>query len=191
MKNKLSKERIASIVAITEIEQESHPSSKEVIEIVTTYKQPKNPPFYVSMKIMDKIAHCCLIDGEFGPNVMSKNIMEGLGLSCTNENPRNMPTSNKQKKPTMGEIKDVTLVMCSHPEIRMNCKIQVIDMVVSNYSFILGRDWQSLIGGYYSMDGTHIIIPKGPKNIIVYKEERIVPYIENLPHPSINFIEDD
>jgi hypothetical protein len=46
----------------------------------------KNPPFYVSVKIMDKIAHCCLIDGGFGPNVMSKIIMEELGLSCTNEN---------------------------------------------------------------------------------------------------------
>jgi hypothetical protein len=46
----------------------------------------KNPPFYVSVKIMDKIAHCCLIDGGSGPNVMSKIIMEELGLSCTNEN---------------------------------------------------------------------------------------------------------
>jgi hypothetical protein len=46
----------------------------------------KNPPFYVSMKIMDKIAHYCLIDGGSGPNVMSRIIMEELGLSCTNEN---------------------------------------------------------------------------------------------------------
>jgi hypothetical protein len=23
----------------------------------------KNPPFYISVKIMDKISHCCLIDG--------------------------------------------------------------------------------------------------------------------------------
>jgi hypothetical protein len=44
----------------------------------------KNPPFYVSVKIMDKITHCCLIDGGFDPNVMSKIIMEELGLSCTN-----------------------------------------------------------------------------------------------------------
>ena len=47
------------------------------------------------------------------------------------------------------------------------------------------------MGGYYSMDGTHIIIPMGPKSIIVYREERIVPYIENLLNPFVNFIEDD
>jgi hypothetical protein len=35
---------------------------------------------------MDKIAHCYLIDGGSGPSVMSKIIMEEIGLSCTNEN---------------------------------------------------------------------------------------------------------
>jgi hypothetical protein len=44
----------------------------------------KNPPFYISIKIMDKIAHCCLIDGSSGPSVMSKIIVEDIGLSCTN-----------------------------------------------------------------------------------------------------------
>ena len=130
---------------------------------------------------MDKIAHCCLIDGGSGPNVISKKIMEELGLSCTNENPRNMLAFNKKRQSTIGEIKDVTLVMCSHPEIRTTCNLQVMDMNVSNYSIILGRDWQTLTSGYYSMDGSHIIVPKRPKNIIIYREERIVPYVENPP----------
>jgi hypothetical protein len=31
---------------------------------VHNFRYPiKNPPFYISVKIMDKIAHCCLIDG--------------------------------------------------------------------------------------------------------------------------------
>lgn len=98
---------------------------------------------------------------------------------------------NKHKQPTIGEIKDITLVMCAHPYIRTTCNIQVIDMGVSNYSIILGRDWKSWTGGYYSMDGTHVIIPYAPRNIIVYKEDRIVPYIENLPEPLVNHIEDD
>lgn len=64
-------------------------------------------------------------------------------------------------------------------------------MGVHNYSITLGRDLQSHIGGYYSRDGTHIIIPHGPKSTIVYIEDRLVPYIENLPELSINHIEDD
>ena len=96
------------------MDQQSEYSPKEVIGTISTYKQPKNPPFCVFMKIMDKIAHCYLIDRGSGPNLMSKTIMEELGLSCTSENSRNMLAFNKQNKPTIEEIKDVALVMCSH-----------------------------------------------------------------------------
>ncbi len=89
---------------------------------------------------MNKIAHCCLIDGGSRPNVMSKTIMRELGLSCTNELLHNMMDFYKQRQATIVEIKDVTLVMCSHPEIRTTCNIQVIDMGVENYSIILGCD---------------------------------------------------
>jgi hypothetical protein len=71
----------------------------------------KNPPFYISVNIMDKIAHYCLIDGGSGPSVMSKIIMEELGLSCTNENTRNMLSYNILQQTAIGEIKDVTLVL--------------------------------------------------------------------------------
>jgi hypothetical protein len=115
---------------------------------------------------MDKIAHCCLIDGGSGPSVMSKIIMEELGLSCTNENARSMLSYNSLQKMTIGKIKDVTLVLCAHPEIRTTLSIQVIDMPVRNYSIILGRDWKALTGGYLSLDRTHLSIPQNGKNII-------------------------
>jgi hypothetical protein len=65
---------------------------------------------------MDNIAHCCLIDGGSGPSVMSKIIMEELGLSCINKNARSMLSYNILQKTTIGEIKDVTLVLCTHPK---------------------------------------------------------------------------
>jgi hypothetical protein len=43
----------------------------------------KNPPFFISINIIDKLAHCCLIDDGSGPSAMLKIIMEELGLSCT------------------------------------------------------------------------------------------------------------
>jgi hypothetical protein len=52
---------------------------------VNNFRHPvKNPPFYIYVKIMDKIAYCCLTNGGSGPSVISKIIMEDLGLSCTN-----------------------------------------------------------------------------------------------------------
>jgi hypothetical protein len=66
--------------------------------------------------------------------------MEELVLSCKNENVRIMLSYYNQHQSTIDEIKDVTLVLCAHPKIRTTLNIQVIDMLVSNYSIILGRD---------------------------------------------------
>jgi hypothetical protein len=44
---------------------------------VHNFRYPvKNPSFYIFVNIMDKISHCCLIDGGSGPSVMSMIIME-------------------------------------------------------------------------------------------------------------------
>jgi ribonuclease HI len=125
------------------------------------------------------------------PSVMSKIIMEELGLSCTNENAKSMRYYNSLQQRTIGEIKDVTLVLCAHPEIRKTLSIQVIDVSVSNYSIILGRDWKTLTGGYLSLGGTHLSIPRNGNNIIVLTEGRISPYIESVPQPNVNYIEED
>jgi ribonuclease HI len=118
-------------------------------------------------------------------------IMEEIGLSCTNKNSRSMLSYNSLQQTTIGKIKDVTLVLCAHPEIRTTLSIQVIDMPVSNYSIVLGRDWKALTGGYLSLDGTHFSIPHNGKNIIVLREGRISPYIESVLKSSVNYIEED
>jgi hypothetical protein len=140
---------------------------------------------------MDKIAHCCLIDDSSCASVMLKMIMEELGLSCTNENAKSILSYNSLQKSTIGEIKDVTLVLCAHLEIRTTLNIQVIDMPMSNYSIILGRDWKALTGGYLSLNETHLSIPRNGKNIIVLREGRISPYIESIPQPNVNYIKED
>jgi hypothetical protein len=65
----------------------------------------KKKPFYISVKIMNKIVHCCLIDGGSGPIVMSKIVMEELGLSCTNENSRIMLSYDNLQQSTIGETR--------------------------------------------------------------------------------------
>jgi ribonuclease HI len=151
----------------------------------------KNPPFFIFVKIMDKIAHFFLINGGSSPSVMSKIIMEELHLSCTNENSRSMLSYNSLQQSTIGEIKDVTLVQCAHIKIRTTLIIQVIDMSVSNYSIILRRDWKALTGGYLSLDGTHLSVPHNGKNIIVLREGIISPYIERIPQLNVNYLEED
>jgi hypothetical protein len=77
---------------------------------------------------------------------MLKIIMEELGLYFTNENAKRILSYNSLQQTTIGEIKDVTLVLCAHPEIWTTLNIQVIDIPVRNYSIILGRYWKALTG---------------------------------------------
>ena len=79
---------------------------------------------------MDKIVHCCIIDCGSIPSVMSKIIMEEPNLYCTNENAIIMLSYNSLQQMTIGEIKDMTLVFCTHPEIRTTLNIQVINMPI-------------------------------------------------------------
>ena len=73
-----------SIVAILSEEVNEEDSSVNNVGVHNFRYPVKNPPFYISVNIMDKIAHCFLIDGSSGPSVMLKIIMEGLVLSFTN-----------------------------------------------------------------------------------------------------------
>jgi hypothetical protein len=136
-----------SIVANISEEVSKEDSSVNKVGVHNFIYPIKNPPFYIFVNIMDKIAHCFLINGGSGPSVMSKIIMEKLGLYCTNENDRSMISYNGLQQLTIGEIKDVTSILCAHPKIRTTLNIQVIDMPMRNYSIILGRDWKALTGG--------------------------------------------
>jgi ribonuclease HI len=64
-------------------------------------------------------------------------------------------------------------------------------MPVSKYSIIIGRYWKALMGGYLSLDETHLSVPRNGKHIIVLREGRISPYIEIVPQPNVNYIKED
>jgi hypothetical protein len=149
------------IFVVDNISEEVNEEDTSVNKVgVHNFRYPvKNPPFYISEKIMDNISHSYLIDGSSGPSVMSNIIMEELGLSYTNENARIILSYNSLQQTTIGEIKDVTLVLCAHPEIRTTLSIQVIDMPIRNYSIIFGRDWKPLTRRYLSLDGPHLSVP--------------------------------
>jgi hypothetical protein len=116
-------EEKSSVVANLSEEVNEEDSSVNKVG-VHNFKYPvKNPPFCISVKIMDKISHCCLIDGGSGPSVMSNIIIEEIGLSCTNENARNILSYNSLQQTTIGEIKEVTLFLGAHPEIRTTLSI--------------------------------------------------------------------
>jgi hypothetical protein len=81
--------KASTITSLTE-EQNEEEMYIHKLGVYNPRNNVKNPPFYVSINIMDKVAHCCQIYGGSSPNVMSKIIMEELGLSCTKKNLKSM-----------------------------------------------------------------------------------------------------
>jgi hypothetical protein len=61
--------KVSTIANLFE-ESKEEDSNVNKIGVNNFRKHVKNTPFYISVKIMDKIAHCCLIDGGSGPSVM-------------------------------------------------------------------------------------------------------------------------
>jgi hypothetical protein len=120
---KIFMEGKVSIVANLSEEVDKEESTVNIVGVHNFRHLVKKTPFFISVKILDKIAHCCLIDGSSGQSLMSKIIIEELGLSYTNENARSMLSYNSLQQLTFGEIKYVTLVLCVHPEIRTTLNI--------------------------------------------------------------------
>jgi len=58
------------------VDFEDQYAEREVNVEIPSRPEPKYPLFYVSIKIMEKITHSCLIDGGSSLNIMSKVIME-------------------------------------------------------------------------------------------------------------------
>ena len=87
---------------------------------------------------------------------MSKMIMEQLGLTCTSEVGK-MLIFNKKVQPTIEQIKDLMLTMCSHPKIKTTCNFLVEDMEVGNFSMILRWEWKHFTWGYQSLNGSPFI----------------------------------
>jgi hypothetical protein len=68
----LWKRKASTIANLFEEEKEEDPIVNKIG--VNHFRHPViNPPFFMSVKIMDKIAHCCLIDGSFGLKRNVKN----------------------------------------------------------------------------------------------------------------------
>jgi hypothetical protein len=48
-----------------------------------------------------------------------------------------------------------------------------------------------LTGGYLSLEETHLSVPRNGKNIVFLREGILSPYIESIPRPNVNYVEED
>jgi len=63
----------------------------------------------------------------------------------------------------MGELKDVLIKFYFHPSIHEVIDIYIVD-IPELYGNILIRDWLTQLRGYFSIDWSHMLIPRKSQN---------------------------
>jgi len=86
------------------------------------------PPFYVSLKIHDKVLHNCLLDSSASHNLMPKVVMEELGLQITKPY-HDLFSFDSRNVQCLGVIKDLFINLT-----QLLMKSILIDIVVANIS---------------------------------------------------------
>jgi hypothetical protein len=114
------------------------------------------PPFFTSLNIHDKVLHNCLMDSRASHNLMTKIVMEELGLEVTRTY-HDLYSFDSRRVKCLGVIKDLVVSLFQLP-----MKSVVMDIVVADvppkFGMLLSRSWIKKLGGTLQMDLTYATI---------------------------------
>ena len=108
-------------------------------------KEDRITHFYVSLSIYDKLLHNCMLDSRASHNLMSKVIMDQLGLLITRPY-HDLYSFDSRKVKCLGMIKDLIVVLAKLPAKSIMMDV-VVEDVSTKYSIILSRSWAKKLGG--------------------------------------------
>ena len=135
------------------------------------YQEGTVPPFYVSLKIHDKILHNAMHDSGASHNLMPKAVMESLGLKITKPY-KYIYSFDSSRVKCLGLIKDLCVNLA-----QILAKFLVMDIVVADvppkYGMLLSRSWGAKLQGTMQMDMTYATIPIFNQNRRLYRESHM------------------
>ena len=103
------------------------------------------PPFYISLNIHDKILHNCLLDLGDYHNLVSKAVMDELGLNITKPY-HDMFSFDSRKVKCLGLIKYLVVNLSHLPSKNIMMDIVVAD-IPPKFGLLLSRSWGKRLGG--------------------------------------------
>jgi hypothetical protein len=102
-------------------------------------------PFYITLKVHDRLLHNCMLDSSASHNIMPKSIMDRLGLEITKPY-GDLYSSDSRRIKCMGMIKYLVLTLA-----QILVKNVVMDVVVTDippkYGLLLSRSWRAKLEG--------------------------------------------
>jgi ribonuclease HI len=149
----------------------------------------ENPPFFVSLEINDQWLHNCMYDSGASSNIITKGIMQRLGLKITRPY-QNVCAMDSREIETHGIIIDLPVKLAFHPNFAFKMDVLVID-VPDAWGMLLSRKWGAHMGGCLNMDLTFATIPYPPpstENFKLFRETERKYHIEDPKEPFNEFL---
>jgi hypothetical protein len=113
-------------------------------------------PFYISLNVHDKFLHNCLMDSGSSHNVITKVVMEELGLEITKPY-QDLYSFDSTKFKCLGLIKYLVVSLAQLPMESVVMDI-VVDAIPPKFGMILSRMWAKKVGVSLQMDLTYATI---------------------------------
>ena len=113
--------------------------------------------------------HKCLLDSGASHNLMSKAVMEALGLSITKPY-QDLYAFDSRVVKCLGVIKDMVVNLTQLPMKSVIMDVVVVD-IAPKFGMLLSRSWDKKVGGALQMDLSYATIPIfGVENWRLYRE---------------------
>jgi ribonuclease HI len=140
-------------------------------------------PFYITLKVHDRLLHNFMLDSRASHNIIPKSIMDILGLEITRPY-GDICSFDSRRVKCMGMIKDlvVTLAQISVKNVLMDV---VVADIPSKYGLLLSRYWGAKLRGSLQLDMTYATIPIfGGQFRWLYRETRLAYTISDPQNPN-------
>jgi ribonuclease HI len=140
-------------------------------------------PFYITLKVHDRLLHNCMLDSGASHNVMPKSIMDRLGLEITRPY-GDLYSFDSRRVKCMGMIKDLVVSLAQIPVKNVLMDVVVVD-IPPKYGFLLSRSWGAKLGGSLQLDMTYAMIPVfGGQFTRLYRETRLAYTVSDPQNPN-------
>jgi hypothetical protein len=189
VKNHVYRKQITKMINFSNLESQSDVKNMEDDKPNITFgphfegARDTVTPFYITVKVHDRLLHNCMLDSRASHNVIPKSIMDILGLKITRPYGDIYSFGSRRVK-CMGMIKDLVVTLA---QILM--KNVLMDVVVADippkYGLLLSRSWGAKLGGSLQLDMTYATIPIfGGQFRWLYRETQLAYTVSDPQNPN-------
>jgi hypothetical protein len=188
-KNPVYREQINKMINFSDLESQSNVINLEDDKPNITFgkhfegSRDTVTPFYITLKVHDRLLHNCMLDSRASHNVMPRSIMDRIGLEITIPY-GDIYSFDSRRVKCMGMIKDLVVTLAQIPVKNVLMDVVVVDIPLK-YGLLLSRSWGANLGGSIQLDMTYATIHVfGGQFTWLYRETRLAYIVSDPQNPN-------